>query len=324
MIWWAILAGLIAFWLFGPREPTAAVPFDPSSIGEDVDAYLATEEAKFTDIIPGVEKRVIWADAPGKRTKQVVLYVHGFTATSEEIRPVPDVIAQTLKANLVYTRLTGHGRAPAAMADATAGDWQRDMAEALEVARRVGDEIIVISLSTGATLAAMAAVDDDQARGVLGMALISANFDLGPPGSFVLTWPGIRWWGPMVAGSHKTLPIKNDDHAKYWHTRFPVTAGFVVAALARASRQLDYSKTKIPAIFLYSEEDKVVSVPAIKRVAKKWGGDVLLHSLQAGPGDDTVWHHMIAGDITSPGLTEPVIEAIEEWIVDLQTYANNA
>ena len=44
------------------------------------------------------------------------------------------------------------------MAEATASGWMQDMAEGLAAARAVGDKVMVISTSTGGTLAAAAAL----------------------------------------------------------------------------------------------------------------------------------------------------------------------
>lgn len=116
---------VIALWLFGPREKVdLTADFDPRKFGEGVQVYFESVESGFDDITPGVEKRVIWQDGfKEQRTPVSILYVHGFSATSEEIRPVPDRLADALGANLVYTRLTGHGRGGDAMAEATVNDW---------------------------------------------------------------------------------------------------------------------------------------------------------------------------------------------------------
>ena len=149
--------GLLA--LLGPREKVdLSAGFDASLLGDDIDDYFEREEAKFSDIVEGVQKRVVWAGDVGVKTPISVLYIHGFSASSEEIRPVPDKVAEALGANLVYTRLTGHGRSGAAMAQATASDWMRDTAEALAAARAVGESVVVIATSTGGTLVAAAAL----------------------------------------------------------------------------------------------------------------------------------------------------------------------
>lgn len=315
------LVGLVGvgclLWFFGPREPVVLRPdFDPSVIGADVDAYLAAREARFDNIRDGVQKRVIWHGAPGARTRLSLLYVHGFSATSEEIRPVPDHLARALKANLVYTRLTGHGRDGAAMTEASVGAWMHDMAEALEVARRAGEEVIVLSTSTGGTLAALAARDPDMMRGVKAMAFISANFAINDPAARTLTWPGARYWLPHVAGRERCFPPLNDGHARFWTTCYPTVALLPMAAAVKAAFAADYSDVAIPALFRFSDADQVVRAEAIRDVADRWGGPVLVQPVTLGPKDDPSAHG-IAGDITAPGQTAPTVAALAHWIEGL-------
>ena len=95
-------------------------------------------EQQFPDIRPGAAKRILWAGEKGARTPLAIVYIHGFSGSAEEIRPVPDEVARTLGANLYFSRLAGHGRRPAAMAEPDAGDWIEDMAEAMAIGRRLG------------------------------------------------------------------------------------------------------------------------------------------------------------------------------------------
>ena len=58
-----------------------------------------------------------------------------------------------LGANLFYTRLTGHGQDGAAMAEGSVNAWINDYAEAMAIGRAIGDKVVVIGTSTGASLA---------------------------------------------------------------------------------------------------------------------------------------------------------------------------
>jgi len=89
--------------------------FNPNFIGSNINEYLKKTEEQFLDIKEGVAKKVIWANETNKKTPIAIVYIHGFTASSEEVRPLPDKIANDLNANLFFTRLTGHGRNPKAM-----------------------------------------------------------------------------------------------------------------------------------------------------------------------------------------------------------------
>ena len=132
--------------------------FDPAAIGNDIDGYLAKREANYSDIKPGAQKQMIWLDPATKsKSPYSVVYIHGFSASLAEVRPVPDLVAKEIGANLFYTRLTGHGRTGDAMAEAKVNDWYNDVAEALAIGRATGGKVIVIATSTGGTLATWAA-----------------------------------------------------------------------------------------------------------------------------------------------------------------------
>ena len=86
-----ILICIGALLAFGPREPVnLTVWFSDADIGDDVDAYLAKSEADVRNLVPDHAKAVVWAGERGARTQYSVVYLHGFSATKEEIRPVPE------------------------------------------------------------------------------------------------------------------------------------------------------------------------------------------------------------------------------------------
>lgn len=297
-----------------PAEPVdTAIDFDPAVIGADLDGWLAAEEARFADITPGVEKRIIWAGPPGQPTDEVVVYIHGFSATSEEIRPVPDLVAGDLGANLLYWRLAGHGRGSDAMAEPVAGDWIEDMAQALAVADRLGDRVTVIATSTGGTVAAVAAALPETRQAFDRLVLVSPNFRVAAPAARILTWPAVRLWGPLIAGRERSFEPVNDAQARYWTTRYPTVATVPMGALAAYARGLDYSGVDIPALFIFSDADKVVSAAATREVAGRWGGPATLAPQEVGPGNDRN-AHVIAGDIVSPSMTPVVTDLILDWI----------
>jgi alpha-beta hydrolase superfamily lysophospholipase len=301
-----------------PAEPVdTMIDADLSAIAAvgaaGIDAWLATGEARFDDITPGVEKRVVWAGDPGAATDEVVVYVHGFSATSEELRPVPDRVAEGLGANLLFWRLAGHGRDGDAMAEPRAGDWIEDMAQALAVARLLGDRVTVIATSTGGTLAAIAATLPETRGAFDGLVLVSPNFQVAVPAARILTWPAVRHWGPLVAGAERSFAPLNEAHGRYWTTRYPTVATVPMGALVAHARDLDYSAVEVPTLFVFADADRVVSAAVTREVAARWGGDVTLGPQVPGPGDDP-FAHVIAGDILSPSLTPGVSALILDWI----------
>lgn len=316
MLWYLLLALLIVaggVFLFGPQEPVdRVISFDPKSLPDDLDRWLAEAEATVPDLKEGVAKRIVWAGEPGAKTPLSVVYVHGFSATSEEIRPVPDRVATELGANLHFTRLAGHGRDGAAMTDLRAGDWIEDMAEAIEIGRRIGERVIVIGTSTGGTLTALAATDPDLSADLAGVVLVSPNFALANPAAQLLKLPWVRHWGPIVAGSQRSFVTHNEDHAKFWTSTYPTVATIPMSALADHVLRRDFTLVEVPALFLYAQQDEVVIADVTHQVFSSWGAPRAREMFVMGPGDDPA-SHVIAGDILSPGQTDKAVEAIVRW-----------
>lgn len=309
---------MIGSWAFGRRDGVGPIPaFHAALIGADVDAWLARREAVFDDLTPGTQKRVIWVGKPGEKTRLSIVYLHGFSATSEEIRPVPDRVAKALGANLYFTRLTGHGRDGAALAAATPEDWFGDLAETLAVGQRIGDRVVVIATSTGGTLAALGAIDPVLSKQMAGVVLISPNFGMADRVlQAVLDFPFMQIWGPVLAGREQVFRPVNASHARFWTTRYPTKALMPMAAVVRDARGQDYGVAHLPALFLYSQLDRVVSARKTASVAADWGGPVAVHVMAPQPGDDA-YAHVLAGDILSPGGTARITAQIIAWITTL-------
>jgi hypothetical protein len=222
-----ILAALgLAALALGPRVPAdTAVRFDPASIGADPAAYLAKTEAGVPGIRPGLAKEIVWADPAAKaKTHVALVYIHGFSASKGELRPLPDKLAAALGANLFFTRLAGHGRNGAAMAEASVNDWIDDYAEAIAIGRMIGDKVVVVASSTGAALATWGATDPALARDVAAMVLISPNYRIGAFGAFLLTWPWVprsprRWSARSAASRHSTRCMSDIGPAAIRHGR---------------------------------------------------------------------------------------------------------
>ncbi|MEM9582416.1 MAG: alpha/beta fold hydrolase [Pseudomonadota bacterium] len=312
-----LFIALIAIWVFWPREPVdTEISFDPRILPDNLDVYLANAEARFDDITEGVEKRVIWAGEAGAQTDIALVNIHGYSATSEEIRPVPDDVAKALGANLFYARLSGHGRGALAMAEPVAGDWLEDAAEALAIGRQLGKEVIVLTTSTGGTIAAIAATDPALAEAVKGIIFVSPNFRIKNPTATILEWPLARTISTLVAGAERSFAPLNDAHQKYWTTLYPTVALIPMAAIVKYARDADYAQVNIPALFIFSDDDAVVDAETTRAISTKWGGPVTLVPRVMGEGDDP-FNHVIAGDILSPSQNAETVDIITNWIKEL-------
>lgn len=318
----AIFGGLIlafvSIWVLTPRETAPlAITFDETLIGDNMTAYLATREARFDDITPNVAKQIIWARAPQQKTPLSLIYIHGFSASAEEIRPVPDRLATALGANLFYTRLRGHGRGSAAMDEATIADWMDDMGEALAIGRRLGEKTIVISSSTGGTISAVAALDPMLSAHIKGFIFVSPNFGINNPFAGLLTWPLAQHWVPLILGDTRQSTPRNALNARYWTTTYPTTALLPMATLVKAVVNADFSTAQAPALFYFSTDDQVVDPANTINIASRWGDTATSITVTMGADDDE-FSHVIAGDIVSPGQTEAATITMLDWINGLE------
>ncbi|KAB0682040.1 alpha/beta hydrolase [Aureimonas leprariae] len=308
-----LVLALGAVWLLGPREPVdLTLRFDPAALGGDLDAYLARAEADVPNLRPEAAKEIRWAyPASRARTPIALVYIHGFSASKDELRPLPDLVAQRLGANLFLTRLSGHGRNGAAMAEASVNDWWNDLAEALAIGRRLGERVVVIGNSTGGTLAVLGASDPELMRDVAGLVLLSPNFGPKDRRSFVLDLPFAREFGPRLFGPEWGATSGDPRIAAVWTERYPTVALLTMGALVRAARTSDIGRIALPALFLFNPNDKVVDPAKTRALIDRWPArkDVVEVPDTTDPNG-----HILAGDLVSPGTTEALANRIAEWV----------
>lgn len=258
------------------------------------------------DLRPGNGKEIVRI---ADRTDLALVYLHGFSATKWEIDPVHRHVAARLGANLFLTRLTGHGVSGDALARVMPVDWLADLDEAMAIGRTLGRRTVLIGTSTGATLAALAAARREDLAGVV---LISPNFGLNRPLGSVLRVPGIRRLGPHLFGQRRNIPaVGGPRHAAHWTLEYPTAALWPLLDLMRMP--LDVRTATCPALFMWSDRDRVLDPAAIRRAASTWGGDATRHPLTMTDCDDPM-HHIIMGDILSPSQTDGAVDVIADWI----------
>lgn len=306
-----VLIGAV-LWFVAPREtwPEAAqvAAVEP---GPDLDLWLAGREGLLDDITAGTEKRILWAGEPGQRTPLALVYLHGFSATRAEIAPVPQALAEALGANLFETRLAGHGRPGAALAEAGLADWAADLAEAMAIARRLGERVVLVGTSTGGSLAVLAALDLAYADDLAGVILISPNFEINSSQAWMLDLPFGRNWLPMVMGETRSWEAQNEGHARFWTTSYPTTALFPMRAVQSAARDADHGAARVPALVFYARGDSVVRADATEAAMANWGAPV---QMQVVTDADDPSQHVIAGDILSPSANAGILSLATEWL----------
>ena len=145
------------------------------------------------------------------------------------------------------------------------------------------------------------------------MVLISPNFGINDPLAALTTWPAARYWLLLVAGRELNWTPASEAEAKYWTESYPSVAVMPMAALVKAVAALDVTRAKVPALFWFSPDDRVVRPDITAGIAARWGGPVAVRNVTTGPGDDPK-SHVVAGDIKSPGQTDLAVREMTAWL----------
>jgi esterase/lipase len=271
-----------------------------------LDAWLAEREARVPTLRPGCAKRIDWAGRVGEATPLAVVFIHGFTASARELSPYPEEVAKALGANFHATRLSGHGQDGAAMGRATLAEWRQDVAEALEVGRRIGDEVLAIACSTGATLLALALAGGEAPRGAV---MVSPNFALASRRlQAAISVPFASAWAPALLRGEWGEDL-DGELAEVWTGRHPVTAYLPMADAIRALRRADLGAIRVPALFAVCPQDRVIDPAFAAAGAALWGGPVTWHAPPARPGS---MGHLPAGPMNPDG-TGGMVAATLAW-----------
>ncbi len=311
--WWiaGILFVLALAFALGPRaQPDIRIK--PVALPADLDAWLANSEARFTDLRPDADKRIVWADpATRARTRYAIVYIHGFSATRMETYPLAETIANALGANVFYTRLTGHGRSDDAMGEATLGAWINDALEAYAIGQRIGERVVVIGTSTGGGIATILAARPE-AKAMRDLVLISPNYGVRQWDAPMILWPWGVQFAKLMVGDYRTWEPVNPRQAQNWTMRYPVQALVPMMQSIALIGSLDLRTVKTPTLVFYAHGDKLVDpAETEKRFAQL--GAVRKQLVAVDYAEDPL-QHVLAGDILSPGATERIADAVVKFV----------
>ena len=280
---------------------------------EDIDNLLESQEQMVRDLRPGTEKKVLWAQGNGVKTKTSIVFIHGFSASRIEIDPVVDLIAAELNANVYFTRLRGHGQDGKALGEATYEQLLNDTIEAIDIGKSIGDDVLLIGCSTGCSLIHIALEQNHDIKAAI---YISPNFGPKPIKGQALRIPGAKFLVPLVFGKEHSFVAKNDEYTTCWTIKYPTKALFTIKTTVVASHQVDHQAIKTPIMMWFSDEDKVVNAKWTRRIASMMGDNVTLHNPSLTEQDDSSCHGII-GDILSPSQTSGAVDKLLNWLAQI-------
>ena len=312
---------LIAIYFLGPKP---AKPVFNNSLPnvveiEKLDEFVAKMENTHR-IKPGNEAKIIWADSNKSQTDYAIVYLHGFSASQMEGAPVHQNIAKQFNCNLYLARLAEHGiDTTEDLMNLTAERYWESAKLAYAIGKKIGKKVILMSTSTGGTLALQLAANYPE---IAGSIMYSPNVEVFNPAAPLLNNPwGLQIGRLVMKGNYVNVPFKNNDYPKYWNSHYRIEAVVALQNLLEATMtQETFSKITQPSLALYyykdeENQDKVVKVSAIKKMmdAIATPADLKLAMAMPNTGNHVLASPIVSKDIV--GVEQATAKFIQEKII---------
>ncbi len=303
-----VVLALVALYFLGPRMPEPVLNKELPVIAGSVENYITSKEMT-EKVRPGCEAKIIWAnDSLKNPTEYVLLYLHGFSASRREGYPVTENFAKQFGCNAYLPRLASHGLiTDNPLLDMTPDKIWESAKEALVVAGQLGQKVIIMSTSTGGTLAMMLAADFPGK--VHSLILYSPNVRIKQKSAQLLANP----WGLEIARMNfgGDFRVTDDDPdgeiCKYWYCRYRAEATVYLQQLVEARMTVGTFKSiKCPVFLGYyykdkENQDQTIDVASALKMYIRLGTSEEQKRAVAFPKAGA---HVIACDLTSDCVAE--------------------
>ena len=304
---------LLGIYFLGPEpdrpvwdKTMPGVPQEP----HELEQYIAANEGRHR-LKPDNEARIIWADSSKKKTLCSVIYLHGFSASQGEGNPVHTQFAKEFGCNLFLARLADHGiDTTEQLLYFTPDRWWASSKEALAIGKAIGEKVIVMSTSTGGTMALVLAAE--YPSDVFALINMSPNIALFHPLGFISNDPwGVQIARVVVRGNYAVSQPKpgRDErlHVKYWNDRYRLEAVSQLEEMLEDKMTPEtFKKVKQPSLSLYyykneAEQDSTVRVSAILEMHQQLGTPDSLKEAIPIPeaGDHVMGSYISSKDLAS-------------------------
>jgi esterase/lipase len=194
------------------------------------------------------------------------------------------------------------------------GYWE-SAKQALQIGKQLGEKVILMSTSTGGTLALKLAAE--YPNDVYALIMMSPNVAIHDGRSFLLN----NHWGLQIAqtltgSDFVTASDSSPIYKQYWYWRYPLQAATQLQELLETTMtKQTFEKVKQPVLMLYyykdeTHQDSVVSVPAMLNMFTELGTPNNLKVKRAMPN---VGDHVMGSYIKSKDLLD-VQQSIEYFM----------
>jgi alpha-beta hydrolase superfamily lysophospholipase len=282
---------------------------------QKIEALVAGIDADVTDELrdPRCKSRLRWYGKAGDRTDTSIVYLHGFSASPDDLHPTLDLLAESMQANLLRIRLRGHGLANDGLSAVKSSQWLEDAAIARKIGTLIGRRTLLVGMSTGGSIALLSAMQNP--LDLLGLALLSPNFAVRNQGSKILTWPWGRQIAAVVTGSrrHKWVP-ESPLRAALWTTDYDLSAAAEMQSIVDAVRGLPLSEMRAPTLVVHSNTDNVVSIEEMQAKFAEFGSPIKQLIPLAGSS-----RHELAGFAIAPELSSVLADVIATYFQNIHS-----
>ncbi len=266
-----VIGVLMVIFLIGPK------PSKPDFSSLQLKTYSADlralEDSLFKaeavfPLKPDNQARIVWA-TPFQKTPYSMVYLHGNGASQEEGDPIHEALADRYGCNLFLARLVDHGlEGEDPLKDIDAVEWMQSALDAIAMGRAIGEKVILVSCSTGSTLALYLAAQHPEL--IEAHIMFSPNVDLFDSRSWLLTMPWGLHISRLILGS-KYYGWKAPGAArKYWYTHYRIEGLVTLKSVLNATMTSETFNRFIDPVFVsyyYKDEeqqDHVVSAQETK------------------------------------------------------------
>ena len=312
---------LIGIYFLGPHPSkpifNSTLP-NVASINE-LDQFVAKVESTHK-IKPNNEAKIIWADSSKSQTEYAIVYLHGFSASQMEGDPVHQNIAKQFNCNLYLERLAEHGiDTTEDLMNLTAEKYWESAKFAYAIGKQIGKKVILMSTSTGGTLALQLAANYPE---IAGLILYSPNIQVNNPAAPLLNNPwGLQIGRTVLKGNYVDVKYTDSAYPKYWNSHYRIEAVVALQNLLEATMtESTFKKIHQPCLTLYyykdeAHQDNVVKVSAIQKMMNEIATPANLKLALAMPNTG---NHVLASPIVSKdvnGVEIQTVKFIQEKII---------
>ena len=218
------------------------------------------------------QARIEWADSVKKKTKWSIVYLHGFTASQMEGNPIHESIADKFGMNLFLARLSDHGLvSDSAFFHVTPDRLWESAKAALAIGEAIGDSVIIMSTSTGGTLALKLA--ETYPTKVAALINYSPNIEINETFAPILNnhW-GLSILNLLSTNGYVDYSSQNDSLiSQYWTVKYKTEALPQLQELLETTMKKSvFEHITCPVLNLAYYKDEEHQDPTVKVSAMKW------------------------------------------------------